>query len=94
MQIARVADKPELLSRIEREINDNFSECRTSAAQHLPKPENTPLPSIKSGTDSVQVYQAPKGVNLALLAKGNDLSKYIKARQKAVLAKEQKNEIE
>ena len=89
VQIARVADKPELLSRIEREINDNFSEPNersptpTEARKHAAA-VNQKRNGQRSG------HQAPKGVNLSLLAKGNDLSKYIKAR----LAKEQKNEIE
>ena len=61
--IARVADKPDLVRRIEREISDTFDEGGSgtlSAAQHLPKPRNTPLPSIRSGTANGQVIRHPR----------------------------------
>jgi hypothetical protein len=81
--IARVADKPELVARIEREIGDVFDEG-IATTERSPTPTETKKHAAavnqrRNGQRSS--YQAPKGVDLAQLAKGSDVSKYIKARQ-------------
>ena len=90
-QIARVADKPELLARdLARDQTMQFDEAarRQRAQHHESKKHAAAVNQKRNGQRSS--YQAPKGVNLALLAKGNDLSKYIKARQNSRISKESK----
>jgi hypothetical protein len=77
--IAKVADKPELVSRIERELGDSFD---------LPDRAPTPAETKKHAAAVDQKrngqrvsYEKPKNVNLALLAKNGDMAKYYKARQ-------------
>ena len=82
LQIARVADKPELVKRIEREIGDAFddgSDCPPEV-----KLINTAQLSSSARTDSAWLIEKPKGTSasvLAELAKSNDVSRYIKERQ-------------
>ena len=88
--IGRVADKPELVSRIERELGDAFDlppwESRkrqrssARAAGHTETKKHAVAANHRRNGQRV-AYEKPKGVNLALLAKGNDVAKYIKARQ-------------
>ena len=80
LQIARVADKPELVKRIEREIGDAFddgSDARGEVDKHRA--------AVKQRQNGQRVaYEKPKGTSasvLAELAKSNDVSRYIKERQ-------------
>jgi hypothetical protein len=89
--IAKVADRPELISRIEREIGDAFD---ISPAEKLKKTANSretskraPAPAeTKKHAEAVRQAkndQRPMPTNLVALAKGDDASRYIKARRSA-----------
>jgi hypothetical protein len=83
--IARHADKPELVARIEREIGDTFD---------LPaeKPKRTPtqrevFPTAKKSKARKEIDnqrltgQRPVAPDLVALARGSDVAKYIRARR-------------
>jgi hypothetical protein len=82
--IARQSDRPELIARIEREIGDAFD-------LPVPKKANRPLkveraPTVKKHAEAVRQAkndQRPMRTDLAALAKGDDASRYIKARRSA-----------
>jgi hypothetical protein len=55
--IARVADKPELVARIEKEVGEAFDDDRAPTDGET---KNTPLPSINGATASVQATRRLK----------------------------------
>ena len=83
--IAKVADKPDLVGRIEREIGEAFDEPSEAGSDRAPTKGEVKHHAVNQRRNGQRVaYEKPvasRGVNLALLAKGNDVSKYIKARQ-------------
>ena len=79
--IAKTADRADLTGRIERELNDAFDE-RSESTERNPTPREAKNHAVNQRRNGQRVsYEKPNGVNLALLAKGNDVSRYIKARQ-------------
>ena len=77
--IAKVADKPDLVGRIEKEIGEAFDDGSDAPTKREVKNHAAAVNQKRNGQRVS--YEKPNGVNLALLAKGNDVSKYIKARQ-------------
>ena len=93
--IAKVANKPELVSRIEREVSDAFEPDgpeSTKRAQTATETKNHAAAvnqrrnGQRSGYQAPRQVQSPKGVSvsrLADLARSPDASKYILARRKS-----------
>ena len=80
LQIARVADKPELVKRIESEIADSFD------IPDRPDKSARPISLSSSKPSRPRQVQSPKTdepgkVDLAQLAKRDDLTAYLKQRQ-------------
>jgi hypothetical protein len=79
--IARVADRADLTNRIEREINDAFDDGSTPTPNEVSKHRAA---ADQRHNGQRVAYAKPKGTSasmLADLAKSNDLSRYIRARQ-------------
>lgn len=78
--IAKVANKPELLSRIESEIHDAFDETRerSPTTREVVKHREA---VIQRRNGQRVAYEKPKGADLAQLARRGDLTAYMKQRQ-------------
>ena len=82
LQIARTADKPELVKRIEREIGDAFDDGFNAPTKGQVDKHRAAADQRRNGQRVT--YEKPKGTSasmLADLARSDDASKYIKARQ-------------
>jgi len=78
--IAKTSNRPELLKRIESEISDTFDETLPEASSNniIGKRSATPDKSRKQAVGRNGHGQKP---DLAVLAKANDIGKYVKARE-------------
>lgn len=75
--IARVADKPQLVARIRREITDAFDEPSEAGS----KPESIDSKPTSNNVRKPAVARKGGKPDLASLAKNSDLSEYMKVRQ-------------
>jgi hypothetical protein len=79
--IARVADKPQLVARIHREISDSFDETSPDAGSNPDLARRAQTPAKAKNGAVARGGQGENSIHLAKLAGKADLAEYMKARQ-------------